>query len=361
MMLLHSIFASIAILVAYGAHAQEQSTLDDVARFLAGTIPSVSSPLQPLAREPDWRSAAASFNAGWAGLDRDEIPRIKAWSALHLVQRQKIVFYPFSGPDFIYVDAFFPRASTYILAGLESVGEIPDPLALPAEARTVGLACVRAPFSHFQNYGVFVTADLRASGENCELKGTLPLLLVALAHAGKTIRSIHFLNVGMDGVLLSDQTQNLNGAVAGVKIEFADKDYGVRSLYYFKANLSDASGAASGFLNFCAGLGSGATFLKGASYLLHSASFLQTRNFLLDHSTVIVEDDTGIPFKYLSPDRWSLIPFGDYRTPISPFQSYQQPDLRALFRSGHASPLGFGFGYRWRAQEANLLLAVRKK
>jgi hypothetical protein len=356
--LLHSIFASIAILAAYGARAQERSSLDDVARFLAGAVPSPASPLQSLAHKPDWRTTAASFNAAWSGLDHDEIPQIKEWSAHHLSRLPKIVFYLFSGPDFVYVDAFFPNASTYVLAGLEPVGEIPDILTLSEEVRTQGLACVRAPFSHFQDYGIFITAELRAAGKNCELKGTLPLLLVALVHAGKTISSVHFLNIAANGVVLSDEMQSLTGGISGVKIEFADKDHGVRSLYYFNANLSDAGDAAKGFLNFCAELGNGASFLKGASYLLHGANFAQTRNFLLEHSTMIVEDDSGIPLKYLSPDRWLRIPFGDYQTPVSPFQSYFQPDLRALFQSGHPSPLGFGLGYRWRAQELNLPLAV---
>ena len=34
----------------------------------------------------------------------------------------------FSGPDFLYVDQFFPRASVYVLCGKESMGPPPDPL-----------------------------------------------------------------------------------------------------------------------------------------------------------------------------------------------------------------------------------------
>ena len=41
-----------------------------------------------------------------------------------------MTYYPFSGPDFLYADAFFPDASTYILAGLEPTGQIPDVLKL---------------------------------------------------------------------------------------------------------------------------------------------------------------------------------------------------------------------------------------
>ena len=32
----------------------------------------------------------------------------------------------FSGPDFLYATSFFPNASTYVLAGLEPTGDIPQ-------------------------------------------------------------------------------------------------------------------------------------------------------------------------------------------------------------------------------------------
>ena len=35
------------------------------------------------------------------------------------------MFYMFSGPDFLYANAFFPNASTYILCGIEPVGPVP--------------------------------------------------------------------------------------------------------------------------------------------------------------------------------------------------------------------------------------------
>ena len=36
------------------------------------------------------------------------------------------MLYMFSGPDFLYATSFFPNASTYVLAGLEPVGAVPD-------------------------------------------------------------------------------------------------------------------------------------------------------------------------------------------------------------------------------------------
>jgi len=41
------------------------------------------------------------------------------------------MFYMFSGPDFLYADAFFPEATTYVMAGLEPPGQIPDLQKMP--------------------------------------------------------------------------------------------------------------------------------------------------------------------------------------------------------------------------------------
>ena len=58
---------------------------------------------------------------------------MRAWSERHLKDRQNTLYYMFSGPDFLYADAFFPSAQPYLLSGLEPVGAIPN-----ATERTIG-------------------------------------------------------------------------------------------------------------------------------------------------------------------------------------------------------------------------------
>jgi hypothetical protein len=347
-------------IAASQASADQAVASDDLAKFLAGMAPPPQSRLHPLTNEPNWRAAAARFNAGWSGLERVQIPRIKTWSAKHLVPDARVLVYLFSGPDFIYADALFPDARSYVLAGLEPVGEMPDILALSPSAREHALECIRAPFAHFQNYGVFFTAELKSVEENCELKGNLPLLLVALARTRKAIRSIRFVQIDPGGALEPATSGGGTNVIAGVQIDFADTKGRLHSLYYFKADLSDAGAATRGLLNFCASLGRASSLLKGASYLLHQQRFSETRDFLLKHSTTIVQDDTGVPLKYFERDRWTVRPYGDYQIPVRPFGSHYQKDLRELYDSVRPRPVDFGFGYRWRADEATLLL-IRQK
>ena len=114
---------------------------------------------------------------------------------------------------------------------------------------------------------------------------------------------------------------------------------------------------ASGFLKFCATLAPGNSLIKSASYLLHSGNFTTVRDFLLNNSATIIQDDSGIPLGYYSTKKRRFFPFGRYLGPIDEFPGRYQDSYAALFR--RAQPIDFGIGYRWRTHESNLLLSVR--
>jgi hypothetical protein len=82
------------------------------------------------------------------------------------------------------------------------------------------------------------------------------------------------------------------------------------------------------------------------------------RDLLIANSAAIVQDDSGIPLRFCDPKRWNLLPFGQYLGPIGVFPGRYQPAYAALFRNSR--PIDFGIGYRWRPNESNLLLAIRK-
>jgi hypothetical protein len=147
-----------------------------------------------------------------------------------------------------------------------------------------------------------------------------------------------------------------------VRIRYTDKQSGsAQTLYYFTTDISDGGiKATPGFLKFCQRLGTGASFLKSPSYLLFESGFATIRTFILDHSNMIVQDDSGIPLAYFDPNKWNLRFFGVYLGPIDMFKQHYQPRLRELYQQSNPPPLDFGFGYRWNYKEANLSVATRK-
>ena len=94
---------------------------------------------------------------------------------------------------------------------------------------------------------------------------------------------------------------------------------------------------------------------------MHSGNFTQVRDFVLNHSQYIVQDNSGIPLASFRPDVWNFQPFGAYLGPIAIFPGRGQPRLGELFKKAKAPPLDFGIGYRHRGHDSNLLLAVRKE
>jgi len=145
----------------------------------------------------------------------------------------------------------------------------------------------------------------------------------------------------------------------GAKITFSTgADGKPQTLYYFSTDLSNDGVKTSGFLKFCDTFGLADSFIKSASYLLHADSFSTIRSYIVDHSDVVVEDDSGVPVRFFKPDEWQLMAFGNYVAPLGIFPHTYQPMLHDLYRKRTAA-LDFGIGYRWRPSESNVLLAIR--
>jgi hypothetical protein len=352
-----------AVLIGEQRPGFAQSTsFDDTARFLAGMPPSEDSALAPLTQDPAWQQHARYFNSAFGNVDKNQFSKVRAWSSAKLTTSHQVLFYFFSGPDFLYANAFFPNASTYVMVGLEPVGPVPDLLRLPRGSLDDALRHIEGSLSTILTISFFKTHDMRMTLGASSVSGTLPILYVFLARSGKTIHDVTLIKLDDQGVPQPESAPSppsMKNPAHGVKIVFTDEDGREKTLYYFGTNVAGAGFKSSGLEKFCDRLGTGDAFVKSASYLLHGNGFTDVRNFLLQHATLVLQDDTGIPVSYLSSDKWDLHPFGRYSGPITMFARNYQPRLTQLFQSGRAEPLSFGLGYQWRVLGSNLLLATR--
>jgi len=358
------VFAGFLALAIAPAQSAETATPDDTARFLAGLPPAPGSPLAALAKDPGWAQHAHFFDSIFTREDANTLAKVRAFSKEHLPQHSDTMLYMFSGPDFLYATSFFPSASTYVLSGLEPVGDVPQLTSLPRGAVDASLHNIEGSLATILNLSFFITKNMKTQLTTGPVYGTLPILYVFLARTGKTVHEVSFVSLDKDGnFIVPDDAGKRAGrattqsAAKGVKIVFSDGNGPRQTLYYFSTDLSDGGVKISGFLQFCAGLGRADSFLKSASYLLHGGNFNRVRSFLIDHSATILEDDSGIPLAYFDPKTWRLQPFGHYLAPLGIFPNTYQPRMTELFRN--AAPLDFGIGYLWRKNESNLLLATR--
>ena len=335
---------------------------NDTARFLAGMPVPENSPLAPLTRDPAWQEHSAFFEKAFAKLDRRQLSKLHLWQDAYLPESKQsipVAFYMFSGPDFLYVDQFFPNASVYVLCGKESMGPPPDPF------RIADLSAALHNLENAMNASLttsyFITKDMKVDLQQQQLNGTLPILYVFLARADKTIRNVTFISLDHGGNYHVSAPGS--GGTPGVKIDYTDNRSGrAQTMYYFTTDISDGGiGSNPAFMNFCHRFGVGVSFLKSSSYLMFEEGFSRVRNFILDHSSTIVQDDSGIPLAYFNRNKWNLRLFGTYAGPIELFKQHSQPKLRELFEQSNPPLLGIGFGYQWNYTRSNLIVATRNQ
>jgi hypothetical protein len=356
------VVAVLASLVAFTAAPARSAdaTADDTAKFLAGLPVSDGSPLAPLTKAPGWQAHAKAFDAAFAAFEKRQSSHIQAWAKEHLKSPKPTLFYMFSGPDFLYADAFFPQATTYLLSGLEPVGAIPDVMKAPPGAIPGELGRLRVSMRTLLSISFFITKQMRSDLRSGRFLGTLPVVYVFLARTGHTIKDVSLVHLDPNGELKTDDAAARAKSLAqGVKITFS-KGGRDQTLYYFSTNLANDGVKKSGFLEFAGKLGEGDAFLKSASYLLHSGGFASVKDFLLDRASTIVQDDTGIPLMYFDQSKWQLQPYGNYVHPISIFSRNYQPKMHELFVKSKAPKIDFGIGYRHRPNESSLLVATKK-
>jgi hypothetical protein len=365
-----AVMAVLVTVAALPAWSAETATPNDTARFLAGLPVSPDSPLAPLTKDPAWQQHARYFDQIFAR-EETRLSKVRAFSKEYLTEKHETMLYMFSGPDFLYATSFFPNASTYVMAGLEPPGDVPQLTNLSRGTVFSSLRNLESSMASLLSYSFFITKNMKTQLHEGPVYGTIPVLYVFMARTGKTIHEVNLVGLDTDGNFIKDEpTAEAGGdvkkaalrniarsAALGVKIVFSDGDGPKQTLYYFSTNLSDGSVERSGFMAFVNKLPPADAFIKSASYLLHSGGFSKVRGMLLDRSATILEDDSGIPLAYFDQKKWRLQPFGRYVGPLNIFGHSFQPGMAELYR--RATPIEFGIGYRWRRNESNLLLAQK--
>ncbi len=349
--------ASLILVAASGARAADTATVDDTARFLAGMMPSDGSPLLPLTKDPSWQHHAKFFDNAFARLEQGQLARVHAWADANLAAPKPTMFYMFSGPDFLYANAFYGKATTYVMAALEPPGSLPDLVKLPRGTVNSALANIEHSLSTIMNFSFFITKHMKSDLHAGQIGGALPILFVFMERSGKSIKEVTPVWIDENGAVQTGGEGAKATAPRGVRILFSGKDGVEKTLYYFSTDLSNSGVKVSGFLKFCQTLAPGNSLIKSASYLLHSGNFTTVRDFLLANSATIIQDDSGIPLGNYNGKKWQFFPFGHYAGPIGEFPGRYQQSYAELFR--RAQPMNFGIGYRWRTNDSNLLLSVK--
>jgi hypothetical protein len=152
--------------------------------------------------------------------------------------------------------------------------------------------------------------------------------------------------------------------IPGVEITFKKGDGKTQIVRYFNVNVIDdnLSKRNTNFIPYLMKIAPYATMLKSASYLMHNdyIKYTKIRSAILNSSDFIIQDDSGIPLRYLKNNEWTVSLHGVYNQPIPQFKNRTQYDLKQAYKSS-TGVLPFSYGYNYSKGKSNLLTASRMK
>ncbi|MBP7586260.1 MAG: hypothetical protein KBA61_19610 [Spirochaetes bacterium] len=370
-----TLLGALAAAFSPSARAEQQPAAywNDLARYLAGMPVDAGGPFHKLTLTDQYREHRTKMDGYWERVEKENVAHIIPWRNAHIqpVFNRGTVFYPLCGGDFVNMYTFYPEATRYIMVSAEPAGKIPEPLRLTDSQAASGLRSIRGCIWSIASVNYFVTKAMRSEMKNPYLGGTLPVYLVFAARLNLKVTGIQPVGLGKDGTITAlDARGTIAGerpVVEGNRITFtAPGSRTQREIIYLgmrlAGNSADPNTPQGKFLNSLSGLN---VLIKSAIYLFHREPFRDLAAFILGRTNVLIQDDSGIPYRYMDRNAFAISFYGSFDTPVRLVEIPQppgQPDLAKEFKEkSQPLPFRFGYGVLRRDKTSNLLLAVRKR
>lgn len=340
--------------------------LTDYSLFIAGLPTQVY--LKDAQAAEYYKEHQVFTDTSWKLTNTKMLNPLKKWATENKIINEAdsgLCFYPLSGPDFLFGNAFFPHSRQYILLGLEPKGSLTDFRNLTEPKLKKYLSGIRESMKYLNKAGYFVTSHMSGDFTKAELNGMVHMMLYMMARTGHKIAGVNHFYIDSEGkeVNLGNEVKGPTDDVqTGVKIEFLSPDGTIKkSAYYLRLNARDENMMKhTEFEKFVNAFGQRVAYMKSASCVLTNTDFSVMRNLVLN-SNKILQDDTGVPYKYFDASKFDITLYGTYTTVIDDLSWCFQPGLeKALKASPKFGDLPFRISYNGNYGEGMLLYAVKK-
>ena len=352
-----------------GAEVQEfNRRATATAQIMAGIPPVGGEPALERLTKLDAFVEHQKWMAVQWGQVRGRISAIQNWRSQEVKvpgATQKTLLYPFSGPDFLNAYALFPEHSQYIFFSLERPSALPDLESVTPVQFGKLLEDVRNAFRDIFQRNYFITDYMNKQLTTPWIRGTVPVMATMMALMNLRIiriEPVDFFPELTRAYEARESVKHPRMIMRGTRIVFAGANGGAQQqLYYFSLDATDkALEFYPGFLEWVGQHRPASALLKSASYLLHDNQFEKTRNMILAAADYVVQDDTGIPYRFLHQAPWQIRLYGRYNKPIKSLRYGYQPDLEGAYKEkSDLAELPFPFGYHWRGKQSGLMIANR--
>jgi hypothetical protein len=347
--------------VAPAPHSREAN---DAARFLAGLPGLEGSPFLAMEQQEAWKLHRRELDRMWGKIGTETLPAMRQFQSSELNTagiRNSVIFYPFSGPDSLIVNVFFPANSIYALVGLEPPGSLPTAQQFARKNLALTLTAERRTVSDVLGKSFFVTRQMDRQFRGQVTDGLFQPLVHLLVRTGHTIVGYRAVRLDENGRVVERDAAAGKVPNRGVEIDFSSEgSTEIHRLFYFSLNLADDRlKDNSSFAAFVNGLKGMTTYLKATSYMTHHKEFSIIRDMVLNGSSAVLQDDSGIPYHCFEPAAWHIQLFGEYTRPYGSFRYMEEKDLREAYQTAHPKPLEFRIGYGFSKAPSNLLFATK--
>ena len=348
--------------------------LTDTARILAGLPPSDEARFRAVMARGSWKAHASEFSANWTKVDTGRFREMRAWRDRELkgiAEPCQTVFYSVRRSGRPERDAVLPEVPHVSAVWSRTTpGSVPalDRLAWGTGSTPCSRSCAR-PCRILFVRDYFISKEMAEELKSSEVDGTLPLMLAFLARLDGRIVAIHRdapWDAQSPSVTAAAQPSRGTTAPSRRPTSFTidvlmPGETAPRQVVYARVFMQDPEFAKqTALIEDLRARAPVLTFLKSASYLLHDDQFAMVRSLVLE-SRAVLEDDSGVPYRFFDAARWNVTLFGHYQAPVKSFNYGYQKDLDAAFRKpGAALPLPFSYGYHQRDGTSSVILAVRK-
>lgn len=325
---------------------------------------------KPMVDSTFWSEYTNKVNKSFSKIKAKRLDKMTRWlneETKGFNNDTTMLFYPFSGADFLHAYHFFPNANEYLLLAKESIGEIPEISSMDNENVAKYLNGVNFALRDIYKRSYFITKNMRSDIKEEQIEGLLPLFYWFIARTEHQIIEKHnvYINENGEKKILDSASIAEEKSIRGV--EFKIKKKGgeqIKTLTYFDCDISNKGFERNPeFKKFLDTKRISNTFVKSASYLMHYSTFSEIRDVVLNSSSFIIEDDTGIPFKYFDDNVWTTRLHGVYEKPIKDFSKNRfQEDLEEAYKNAkyYVSEIPFSLGYHWGSENQNQMTMKKK-
>ena len=340
---------------------------NDVARYLAGMEVRETSVLKPGTADPRYRAHIAYMDKLWGMIRKETIDLIRPWRDGNIPSMGGggTAFYPLSGADFINLFTLYPNARTYLMIALEQPGDAALLRDHGSNRFLDGLMPIQRGIYLYGVNNYFQSKVMMKEMNNTLLPGTAPALLIFMARMGLIITGVENIFIGDSGnIVTARPAKGGPRPVAGIRILFTGSGAaGTRELIYLSMRLEPNSvDTATPEGRFFNRLRRVRTMLKSAVYILQDKKYAPLKDFIVERSALIVQDDSGISYGAFDHG-WKVRLYGKY----NPYMSLggctirRQEDLAQAYRKeSFPLPFNFGYGILQGQGQSNLMVAEKK-